>query len=244
MERTRRTPAAATLLALALVLAACGATGTGAPSSAPEAPSDPAAAAALPDTGESVDGDGCADLAAGPWTNRTSEADLLQGLRDGKAPPFLGALGGLDFEVREYPTVADYDDPSTIRDMGALRAAWSRAGYQEGVDWRHGGDGDVADLTLLRFRDDGGARAALSALATDYCSRAFSASLLDDRSGLTVLRKTGAVRTMFVVDDVLVSVMSCGCYGSSLAERQDLIERWTAEAMDALGTEVPSSPSS
>ncbi|MEZ5137500.1 MAG: hypothetical protein R2711_01585 [Acidimicrobiales bacterium] len=242
MERTRRTPAAATLLALALVLAACGATGTGAPSSAPEAPSDPAAAAAARH----------GRIGGRRRLRRPGRRAVDQPHLRGRPPPGPPRRQGAAVPGRprrprlrgaEYPTVADYDDPSTIRDMGGSRR-WSRAGYQEGVDWRHGGDGDVADLTLLRFRDDGGARAALSALATDYCSRAFSASLLDDRSGLTVLRKTGAVRTMFVVDDVLVSVMSCGCYGSSLAERQDLIERWTAEAMDALGTEVPSSPSS
>jgi hypothetical protein len=223
--------------AIALLAAGCGTSGgndeTDA-ASAPAAPTDPAAESGLPETGEYRPGDACEDLAQGPWTNRTTEADLLEGVRNGNAPPFLGESGGLTFEVTEFPTIDDYDDPSTLADPRALYEAWVDAGYQEGIDWRHGDHSDIAALTLVRFRDEGGARAALSALLEDYCGRAVEAKVLDDRSGMTVVRDSEAVRTIFVVDDVVVSVMSCGCYGTSTADRKNLVDDWSAQAMDSL----------
>lgn len=233
-------------LASAALLSACTTTGDqrAIQRSAPAAPTDPGAAAALPETGTNVTGDGCTAQAEGPWTNRTTDADLFASLRAGAMPPFLDATDGITFEVREYPTVDDYDDPSTIQDPAGLRAAWAAAGYQEGVDWRHGDGGDVVSFSLIRFRDDGGARAALSALLADYCSKAYESKILDDRSGMTVVRQTGAVRTMFVVDDTLVSVMSCGCYGDSELTRRRMVEDWASRGLGALEAADASSSSS
>lgn len=182
----------------------------------------------------------CLDLADGPWAPVGYDRDPLEAVRDGSVPGLPQDGGHLDFErTVEFPTVERYEDISTLRDRDALVQAWREAGYQAGVMRElHQGNYQFA-ATAVRFRDADGAQAALGAHLRDYCHRSVDARPVPDGNGLTILRDLGAVRTLWVQDDVLLSVFSCVCYADGDRARQDLVEGWAGEVAGVLGTGSP-----
>lgn len=184
----------------------------------------------------------CLGLAAGPWTPVGYRSDPLQAVRDRRVPGLPHEGRNLVFQgIVEFPTLESYEDVSTLRDPASVMAAWGAAGYRDGVkaEFHQGNYQFVA--SAVRFADPAGAGQALTAHLQDYCHRSVDARPLAAGNGITVLRDLGAVRTLWVQGDVLLSVFSCVCYADDDRGRQDLVEQWAQEVTDILGT-APSRP--
>ncbi len=183
----------------------------------------------------------CRAAAAGPWASVSHGPDPLGAVRRGAMPAFIPDgpdQTPLD-QLTEMPAVGDYRDPSTIADPDRLLEAFAAAGYQEGIDVRYEEGNYLTVITLVRFRDAAGAAAALSAHLADYCSRAERGHVRTDRTGLVLLRESDTVRTLFVLDDVEVSVSVCGCYEDDDDERLSWTERWSDDIIAVLRDQAP-----
>ncbi|HEX2577872.1 MAG TPA: hypothetical protein VHK88_16095 [Aquihabitans sp.] len=220
------------------------ATTTTAPPSVEAAP--PSVGADPPGARVGLDGvESCRELAHGPWAWVPHGADPLGAVRAGRMPEFIREgpdRTPLD-QVTDMPTVDDYEDPSTLEDPATVRQAFVDAGYQDGVDARYEDGNYLTAITMVRFRDAAGASAALSAHLADYCSRAEDGYVRTERNGMVVLRDSGTARTMYVLDDVAVSVLVCVCYVDDPTERQHSVERWSEELDAALGEGPPATDS-
>jgi hypothetical protein len=172
-------------------------------------PSDDPAAGSLAETVSA-----CRALARGPWRELRYPEDAVALVRAGRLPvPGQGDTLGTPEQVHEFATVEDYRDHSTYEDPGAVFAAMDRAGFEAGAEGVWGSGLHLSAITAARFRDPAAARDVLTAQLDDYCRRARSAVTLEDDNGLTVYRRSGASRTLFVVGDTVVSVFTCGCSG-------------------------------
>ncbi len=89
-------------------------------------------------------------------------------------------------------------------------------------------------ISASRYRDAEAAQTVLTTHLLALCPEAIEATVRADRNGLTLVRDSGTVRTVFVLDDVEVSVMVCVCHGSSDADRKALIEEWSASVSDVM----------
>ena len=98
------------------------------------------------------------------------------------------------------------------------------AGFVEGRDVRWGTRHRLALVSVNRYRDADAAKDVLTAHLTALCGEATSVEVRDDRAGLTIVRESDTVRTVFVLDDVEVSVMICHCYGSDNDSRRAIID--------------------
>ncbi|MFN8017478.1 MAG: hypothetical protein U0P45_05075 [Acidimicrobiales bacterium] len=205
-----------------------------APRTAPEGPSattTPGAGGLPPSSYQA--GSECATLAQGPWHNRVLRGDPIAAVRARKVPQLVPGAHGTPLRVREMPTLASYHDTSTFADPAKVAAAWRAAGYQEGVaaEYANGDARTVVDV--VRFRDAGGARAALTAFLEDYCSHALEAKALADRSGMVVLRDSHTVREVFVAGDTMFSTLVCRCFARDDASREAIVEDWADQVYDA-----------
>ena len=130
--------------------------------------------------------------------------------------------------VDRFASLRDYRDPSTLVDPGALYAVMERAGFVDGIQAVYAPDGAQAVVTVTQFESSAGAQAVLTAHLDDYCSLAVVTRPRVERNGLLMLRDRGAVRVLFVLDDLEVSVFECGCFGTSDEGRADQVEAWAA----------------
>lgn len=179
--------------------------------------------------------DGCRDLTAGPWTRPDHGADPVAAVREGRVPAFVDGPDGTPLDqVTEFATAADYVDPSTLEDPARLQAAFEDAGLVEGIEARFEEGPWLTAVTVVRFRDADGAADALGAHLHDYCHRAVETWTRAEGNGLTVLRESLAVRTVFVLGDTTVSVFVCACFGADDENRLDGLEWWTHHVVDAL----------
>lgn len=198
--------------------------------------------------GSTVEGTpACQEQATRTWRSASYEIDPLAAVRSGEIPTVPDGIGDRPPDVvRDFPTLAVYDDPSTLEQPEVVAAAFERAGYLDGVDARWGySEVNFAAVTMVRFRDAAAAQEAMTAHLTDLCRRAVHATVRPDGTGLTLLRDSGAVRSLFVVDDVEVSVFVCACFFADATERQDGIEAWSAALQEAVGaTPAPESSAS
>lgn len=129
-------------------------------------------------------------------------------------------------EVNEFPDLISYRDPSTLEDPGMVYDAMEAAGFEEAIEARWGEGNAFTAITVIQYRDAAGAKDALTAHLTDLCRRATSASTRDASNGLLLTRDSGAVRSVFVMGDIEVSVFTCSCYWSDLVSRSDGITDW------------------
>ena len=124
-----------------------------------------------------------------------------------------------------YPgTVIDEEPRTGPADVSrSLTDAMERAGFASGAEavWHNGDEG--ATITAVRFRDAASAQAVLSALATDYCTRAVSSRALPDGTGMDIVRDSGATRVLAVLGDTVISVWACSCISS---RTDDGISTW------------------
>lgn len=195
----------------------------------------PTGTAPLPDGTRGVGPDGCRQLAAGPWAHLEHGPDPIADVRAGRVPSVPGSGGDEEPDSRrDFTSVDQYRDPSSMVDPGALHAAMAEAGFVEGTEARWGTDRRLALISVSRFADAEGAQRVLTTHLTALCGEAIRATVRDDGAGLTLVRDSGTVRTVFVLDDLEVSVMVCHCYGTSDADREDLVDDWSTGVADEL----------
>lgn len=206
------------------------------------APPNTATTAPAPSAGDPLPADkvvdgaiDCAALARGPWATLPHGPDPVADIRAGRVPSLPGSSGHEppDSE-RAFASVDDYRDPSRMVDPGSLRAAMVKAGFQEGYEARWGTGHRIALISASRYRDARAAKTVLTTHLLALCPEAVRATVRDDRNGLTLVRDSGTVRTVFVLDDVEVSVMVCVCHGSSDADREALIDEWSDGVSDVM----------
>ena len=174
--------------------------------------------------------DGCRGLASGPWSPIPHGPDPLGAVRNGKLPALIPGADGTPLDqITEFPALGDYQDPSTLGDPGRVRDAFDAAGYLGGIEARYEHGDEQTVVTVVRFRDAAGAGAALTAHLVDYCHRAVDARELATANGLLVLRDSASVRTLFVLDDIEVSVLVCSCFGKTDEIRQALVGEWASQ---------------
>lgn len=242
--------------ALALLLAACTASATGSNASgsspidedqiarsgtdpgdeawpkgaggAPTAQADaPTAAAGEPEPGRRVTTvEDCQQLARGPWADAEHGPDPIGRVRDGVVPSLPDGSDSPPDHVTEFPDLISYRDPSTLEDPGMVYDAMAAAGFQKGIEARWGEGHAYTAITVIQFEDAAGAKDALTAHLTDLCRRATSATVRDGGNGLLLTRDSEAVRSVFVMGDIEVSVFTCSCYWPDLPSRTDGITGW------------------
>lgn len=180
----------------------------------------------------------CRTLAKGPWQTIPYGADPVATVRAGKIPPFVSGADGTPLKITEFPTVDDYNDHSTLEDPTKIYEAFTAAGYEEGIEASYVKGAADTTVTVVRFRNAAGAKAALSAHVSDYCQKAIGGQSNPEGTGLTILRESKTVRTMFVMGDAEISVLVCECYGDTDADRERYVEEW-AEEIKAILAEPP-----
>lgn len=181
----------------------------------------------------------CEALAKGPWRNTSYDSDPVAVVRAGRIPPFISGPDGTPLKVTEFPTVDDYNDHSTLGDPTKVYDAFTTAGYEEGIEASYVNGGEDTTVTVVRFRDAAGAKAALSAHLSDYCQKAIGGKSNTEGNGLIILRESKTVRTMFVMGDAEISVLVCECYGKTDADRQRFVEEWAMEVEILLAEPPP-----
>ncbi len=182
--------------------------------------------------------DQCQAKAQGPWQPVAYGTDPVAAVRDGHVPQYNRDH---PLTVREFPTLESYDDPSTMDDAPAVYGAFEAAGYEEGIEGSYRNGGEETTVSVVRFHDATGARAAVSAHLADYCRRATSGYVNPDGTGLIVLRQSGTVRNLYVLGDAEVSVLVCECFGDNGEEREGLVESWSSDVNDYLRQPPPES---
>ncbi len=195
---------------------------------APPAQEDaPAPAAGDPQPGKQVATvEECQQLARGPWADAQHGPDPIGRVRTGVVPSLPDGNDSPPDELTEFPDLISYRDPSTLEDPGMVYDAMEAAGFQEGIEARWGEGNAFTAITVIQFRDAAGAKAALTAHLTDLCRRATSATVREGGNGLLLTRDSEAVRSVFVMGDIEVSVFTCGCYWSDLVSRSEGITSW------------------
>lgn len=182
----------------------------------------------------------CLALAGGPWTEVDCGRDPLRAIRDGEVPGIPDGGDHQPFEeLVEFPTLESYEDVSTLQDPDAVKTAWAEAGYDDGVMAEYHEGNYQFQVAAVRFRDGLAAGQALTAHLLDYCQRSVEARRVPTGNGVTVLRDLGAVRTLWVEGDVLLSTFACVCFADDDPSRQDLVEGWAGDVSDELTDPAP-----
>lgn len=173
----------------------------------------------------------CLELAEEPLTVREVVGDPMAELRAGTAPSIDGPSYPLD-EVVEFDSFEDYPDPSTPSDLDALLSAWRDAGFRGGVSAKDEEGSYLVMATVVEFASPADARAAVQAHIRDLCLRSVEAERLADGSGMTMLRESGAVRSVAAAGPYELSFFICHCYGANDDERLEIFERWRSNFED------------
>ena len=185
--------------------------------------------------------DTCRELAKGPWATLLHGTDPVADVAEGRIPgvPTGSRADDPPDSERTFTSVDEYRDPSSMVDVGALREVMIDAGFVEGRDVRWGTRHRLALVSVNRYRDADAAKDVLTAHLTALCGEATSVEVRDDRAGLTIVRESDTVRTVFVLDDVEVSVMICHCYGSDNDSRRAIIDEWSSQVKGELQNRDP-----
>ena len=230
----------AVLVTGVLLLGACSLIGSSDPwprgSGAPPAPNTATTAIALAKAGtprpaerDLAGPEGCRQLASGPFARVAHGPDPRGALRDGEvlglaqtsAPisgtpalnddPPGGLPGAKPDQVSDYDTLDRYRDPNTMASAGSLHAAWSKLHFEgaTAASWRSGHDHQT--VTITQFGSAAEAQQALVAHLTELCPYANATMVRPDHTGVTLGKDTGSTRSLFVLDDVEVSVYACPC---------------------------------
>jgi hypothetical protein len=216
--------------------------GSGTPESSPEVAPPANPGTPVPDDPAQQFGS-CKELAMGPWADQDHAPDPIGSLLDGKFPSSeLEGDGQAEPDrIRAFKTLDDYRDPSTLEDPGYVYAAMEKAGYERAAEARWGDDHEFKAVTIIQYRDAAGAKDAMTAHLIDLCRRAITYTVRPDQAGLTLLRNKGAVRTMFVMDDIVVSLFTCGCEWPNDADRLEGIAKWADQVKATIAAKAGSS---
>lgn len=173
----------------------------------------------------------CLELAERPLTARAVVGDPVADLRTGDAPSILGTDVPL-FDVVEFDTFEEYRDPSTPSDLDALLAAWRNAGFRGGIAAKWQSGNSLSMVTVVEFASPSDARAAALAHIRDLCQRTVRSERNPDGAGMTLLRETGAVRSISAAGAYEISFYVCPCLGSTDDARFDALGKWRAHFED------------
>lgn len=176
----------------------------------------------------------CQALAKGPWHDIAPGPDSLGRVREGIVPGLRDGQDSPPDYLSEFTTLDSYRDPSTLEDPGMVHDAWEQAGFQRGIEARWGKGTAYTAITVVQFRDAAAAKDAMTAHLTDLCRRTTHASVRNNANGLLLSRDSEAVRSVFVMGDLEVSVFTCSCYWDDLPQREDGISTWAFQLETAL----------
>jgi len=179
-----------------------------------------------PDTvADAVGADDCLADVPSPLADRELIGDPIADLSSGAVASVYGSDHPLD-QVTVFETLAEYPDPSTPTDLDAVLDAWEDAGFAGGVAAKSQVGNNLVKATAVEFRSPDDAKAAVTAHLRDLCHRAVSSKVLGDGAGMMMLRESGAVRSVWVVDRYELSLFVCVCVGENDDERQDHVLSW------------------
>ena len=181
----------------------------------------------------------CQQLALGPWADVEHGPDPIGRVRDGVVPALPDGQHSPPDKLTEFPDLASYRDPSTLEDPGMVYDAWDRAGSVKGIEARWGEGHAYTAITVVQYRDATGAKDALTAHLTDLCRRATSATIRDHANGLVLTRDSEAVRSVYVMGDIEVSVFTCSCYWPDLDARKEGLGYWADDVEGKLAGPRP-----
>lgn len=176
----------------------------------------------------------CQELAKGPWHKVEHGPDPLARVREGLVPALPDGEDSPPDYLSEFTTLDSYRDPSTLEDPGMVHDAWEQAGFKQGVEARWGHGPSYTAITVVQFRDAASAQDAMTAHLTDLCRRTTQASVRDNSNGLLLTRDSEAVRSVYVMDDIEVSVFTCSCYWDTVEHREEGIHTWAFQTELAL----------
>lgn len=169
----------------------------------------------------------CARLAATPPTTATISGDPVTDLLSGRVPSVLGSDHPLA-QTRLFATIGSYPDPSTPHDLDTLVDRWHTDGFGGGAMGEYQKGHELAMVTAVRFRDEAAARDAVQVHLQDLCHHALRSTRLADGSGLTVVRDSGAARTVRAAGRYELSMFVCVCFGADADDRISVLDGWRA----------------
>jgi hypothetical protein len=162
--------------------------------------------------------------------------DPLAELRSARTASVYGSVEPLD-DVVTFDSFDDYPDPSTPYDLDAIVQAWEAAGFEGGVAAKRQDGWNLVMATVVAFRTPADARDAVAVHLTDLCHGSVRSERHPDGAGMSMVRTSGAVRSVGAVGRYEVSLFACVCVGADDVERSAAVEDWRRFLIDRWATD-------